>query len=95
MSWSGGACLGGDGSRIHWDFVRAAMLSVADTVILPVQDVLGLGNDTRMNCPGTSEANWSWRLAEGQWTDDVTADLAELVHATARRGGANGDGNGA
>ncbi|MBZ0268655.1 4-alpha-glucanotransferase, partial [bacterium] len=88
------ACLGGDGSRIHWDFIRAAMLSVADTVILPVQDVLGLGNDTRMNCPGTAEANWTWRLAEGQWTDNVTADLAELVYATARRGRANGDGNG-
>ena len=43
--------VGGDGSEIHWDFIRTVMASVADTAIFPLQDVLGAGTD-RMNLPG-------------------------------------------
>ncbi len=45
-----------------WEMIRLAMLSVARTVILPMQDVLGLGSKARMNKPAIDEGNWSWRL---------------------------------
>jgi 4-alpha-glucanotransferase len=51
---------------IHWAFIRAVLASIADTAIVPVQDVLGLGSEARMNAPGTSSGNWVWRLGEGK-----------------------------
>jgi 4-alpha-glucanotransferase len=57
--------LGIDGSEIHWPFIRALMASVADTVIFPVQDVLGLGSAARMNMPSTIGKNWKWRMSPG------------------------------
>jgi len=51
-----------DGSEIHWDFIRAALASVADTAIVPLQDVLGLGNEARMNLPNSTSGNWTWRF---------------------------------
>ena len=51
--------------------VILAMSSIADTVILPMQDVLGLGSEARMNCPGIAENNWEWRLLPGQWSTDI------------------------
>ncbi|GJM43319.1 MAG: 4-alpha-glucanotransferase [Gemmatimonadota bacterium] len=77
-------CTGTDGSEIHWDFIRLAMLSVADTVVVPVQDVLGLGNEARMNFPGTQNENWVWRLAPDQWTDEHSRRLVDLARATGR-----------
>ena len=44
------------GLAVHWDMIRVALASVADTVIVPLQDVLGLGTTARMNLPGTSAA---------------------------------------
>jgi 4-alpha-glucanotransferase len=70
--------LGGDGRSIHWDLIRAAMASVAQTVIFPVQDVLGLGNEARMNVPGTINGNWRWRLTPDQLTSEHAYRLAEL-----------------
>lgn len=52
--------------QIHWELMRVAMMSVADTVIFPMQDVLGLGSEARMNIPGTPSGNWEWRLLPGQ-----------------------------
>ena len=52
-----------EGNPIHWDFIRIALASVADLVIIPLQDVLGFGSDCRMNVPGTSQGNWRWRVA--------------------------------
>ncbi|MDO8283002.1 MAG: 4-alpha-glucanotransferase [Thermodesulfovibrionia bacterium] len=49
---------------IHSDFIRLAMMSVADTVIIPMQDILGLGEKDRMNIPGITTGNWEWRLSE-------------------------------
>lgn len=54
-----------DAAEIHWDFIRVLYMSVADLVIVPVQDVLGLGTEARMNRPGIAEGNWGWRLSEG------------------------------
>ena len=61
--------LGTGGAQINWDFIRAAQMSVADTAIVPLPDVLGLGSAARMNTPGRAEGNWAWRLAPGALTD--------------------------
>ena len=52
-----------DDHDIHWKLIRAACASVADTAIHPLQDVLGLGGEHRMNLPGQGEAYWEWRFA--------------------------------
>lgn len=68
-----------DGSAIHWDMIRLALGSVADTAIIPLQDVLGLGSEARMNIPGRAEGNWRWRYRE-EMLDDVLRDrLAEIT----------------
>jgi len=54
--------LGSDGREIHWDMIRAAYSSVARTAIVPLQDILGLGTEDRMNVPGTASGNWEWRF---------------------------------
>jgi 4-alpha-glucanotransferase len=48
-----------DGHEIHWDMIRLAMASVARLAVFPMQDVLGLGTEARMNLPSTSRDNWS------------------------------------
>ena len=58
-------------NTIAEEMVILAMSSIADTVILPIQDVLGLGSEARMNCPGIAENNWEWRLLPGQWSTDI------------------------
>ncbi|MTI88572.1 MAG: 4-alpha-glucanotransferase [Balneolaceae bacterium] len=52
------------GEQINWEFIRLGMLSVADQVIFPLQDYMGLGSKGRMNIPGTSSGNWLWRYTE-------------------------------
>ena len=59
-------------------FLRCAVASPADTVILPMQDVLGLGGEARMNLPGTVGGNWRWRMKPGADTDAVAEHLMEL-----------------
>lgn len=51
-----------DGGRVHWDFIRVAMSSIAKYAIFPLQDVFGLGSEARMNMPGVLGANWAWRF---------------------------------
>lgn len=57
------AYTGSDGRQIHWDLIRLLYTSPADVVIVPMQDVLGLGSLARMNIPGTPKGNWRWRLS--------------------------------
>jgi 4-alpha-glucanotransferase len=76
-----------DGSEIHWDFVRAVWSSVADTAIAPLQDLLGLGTEGRMNLPASSSGNWYWRFDEGALTDEIAARLKELTEIYGRSGG--------
>ena len=52
-----------DGSEIQWDLIRLAAASVARLAVFPLQDVLGLGSEARMNMPSTTAGNWGWRLA--------------------------------
>jgi len=57
---------GCDGSEPHWAMIRLALASVADLAIVPHQDIAGLDSGARMNAPGTSHANWGWRLVPAQ-----------------------------
>jgi 4-alpha-glucanotransferase len=63
---------------IHWAFIRAAFSSVATLAIVPLQDVLGLGNEARMNTPSLSDGNWGWRFAPKALTDGLAKKLAAL-----------------
>ncbi|MGB7412893.1 MAG: 4-alpha-glucanotransferase [Thermosynechococcaceae cyanobacterium] len=65
--------------EIHWDLIRLAMRSVANQVIIPVQDLLGLGSDARMNLPSTAGGNWAWRYAENALTDEIRDRLLHLT----------------
>ncbi|HEY7122795.1 MAG TPA: 4-alpha-glucanotransferase [Ktedonobacterales bacterium] len=67
-----------DGRSIHADFIRAALGSVADLAIVPLQDVLGLGSEARMNLPGRASGNWAWRFRASDLNDGHRAWLAEL-----------------
>lgn len=69
-----------DGHEIHWAMMRAAFASVANTALVPLQDVLGLGSDTRMNLPGRQSGNWSFRFTWDQLPATLTARLRELAH---------------
>ena len=73
--------LGGDVpvTELHWAMIRLAMMSVANMAIFPMQDILGLGEEARMNRPSTGEGNWEWRLLPGQLTPAVTQRLLEMT----------------
>jgi 4-alpha-glucanotransferase len=68
-----------DGREINWTFIRTLLASVADTAIVPLQDVLGLGNDARMNLPGSTKRNWVWRFAPGVLTPEIAQRLKKFV----------------
>jgi 4-alpha-glucanotransferase len=69
---------------IHWAFIRAAQSSVASLCIIPLQDVLGLGSEARMNTPSLHGGNWRWRLAHGQLSPELAGKLAHLAEVTDR-----------
>jgi 4-alpha-glucanotransferase len=69
---------------IHWAFIRAAQTSAAEFALIPLQDVLGLGSEARMNTPSLHGGNWKWRFAPEQLTDELTAKLAQLAEVTDR-----------
>ena len=64
---------------IHWCFIRAVQCSPASLSIVPLQDVLGLGSEARMNTPSLDNGNWSWRFRQEQLSSDIAAKLAELA----------------
>lgn len=66
--------------KIHWEFIRLAMMSVANTVIFPMQDVLGLDSKHRMNLPATLDGNWKWRLLADQISQDVRDKLRRMTY---------------
>ncbi len=71
--------LNANGRQIYRDMVRAAYSSVADTAIVPMQDILGLGSSARMNTPATSDGNWQWRLPADQLIGEVSSWLREMT----------------
>jgi 4-alpha-glucanotransferase len=78
------AYVGGDGSRIHWDFLRTLYVSVADTVVAPLQDVLGLGSEARMNLPGRPDGNWRWRCSSEDLGPGLRRRLRGLASVSGR-----------
>jgi 4-alpha-glucanotransferase len=76
---------GGEVAELHWSLIRLAMTSVAETVIVPIQDVLGLGAEARMNRPGEPSGNWEWRLTETPGAEEAER-LRELTRASGRLG---------
>lgn len=72
------------GVEMHWDFIRTVLSSVANTAIIPMQDVLGAGNEGRMNLPNSTEGNWSWRFAASALTPDHARRLRDLSEIYSR-----------
>ena len=76
--------LNSDAAEIQWDFIRAALASVADLALFPMQDILGLGPEACMNRPGISEGNWVWRYTPDQLDPDAAGRLLELTRLYGR-----------
>jgi 4-alpha-glucanotransferase len=76
-----------DGKDIAWDMIRAALTSVAATAIIPLQDILSLGSSSRMNLPGTSSGNWSWRFAWDEFSSELCAKLHNMTSIYGRSRG--------
>jgi 4-alpha-glucanotransferase len=71
--------------EVNWVYIRQLMMSVADTALFPMQDVLGLGSESRMNVPATTGSNWLWRMpADGLREADQRRlkDFAEIYDRT-------------
>lgn len=77
------AYLGDLGKAPHWHFIRSLFTSVANTVIIPAQDFLGLGAAHRMNVPGIAQGNWSWRMG-GPISEQLIGRIRALAEATGR-----------
>lgn len=76
---------------IHWLMIRIGSSSVADTFIVPLQDVLGFGADTRMNTPGKPQGNWSWRFGEEELRNPAKESLAFITRLFSRHPGAQAE----
>jgi len=73
-----------DGREFNWDMIRLALSSVPNTAIVPLQDVLGLGSEARMNYPSRASGNWRWRYLPGALTDGYARRLGELTELYGR-----------
>ena len=73
------AYLGFQNEPINCVFIRTVLASVANIAIIPLQDVLGLGSDARMNLPGTLTGNWKWRYKQNALTKNIGERLRRLV----------------
>lgn len=67
-----------DGHDFAWDLIRATWKSVAVFAVAPMQDVLGLGGEARMNFPSKLGGNWEWRMKDEDFRDDLAAGLRDL-----------------
>ncbi|UCF94241.1 MAG: 4-alpha-glucanotransferase [Desulfobacterales bacterium] len=70
--------------ELHWEMIRLAMMSVAKTAIIPLQDILGLGAEARMNNPARPDGNWQWRLSEDPLKPELSARLLEMTEIYGR-----------
>lgn len=73
-----------DGDKVNWPLMRAVSTSVADFCLFPVQDVLELGGEARMNVPSRPVGNWSWRCEKDVLTPALAEKLAALTEVTDR-----------
>lgn len=70
--------------EVSWELIRLGMMSVADTFIAPMQDILGLGEEARMNRPASTSGNWRWRLLPGQTHSSLARKLREMTSTYGR-----------
>ena len=75
---------GGNAETIHIDLIRIALNTPARLSIIPMQDLLGLGSEARMNIPGTTLNNWRWRLEQGQLSKHIQKALREMLVESGR-----------
>jgi 4-alpha-glucanotransferase len=73
-----------DRKNIHWEFIRLLMMSVANLVIFPMQDLLGLDENARMNRPAIHKGNWEWRFKAEQLTPPFKKRLTEMTNIYGR-----------
>ena len=73
-----------DGHDIAWDMIRLAHSSIANMSVIPLQDIMVLGNDARMNFPGKVGGYWAWRYTEDMLQDWMTARLREMTELYGR-----------
>jgi 4-alpha-glucanotransferase len=76
--------LGRDGADMAWDLIRVALASVADTAVVPMQDLFSLGTEARMNMPGRLGGNWGWRYTPDMLRPDVADRLRLLTQIYGR-----------
>lgn len=76
--------MGTSGDQFNWELIRLAMSSVANTAIIPLQDLMGLGTDARMNFPSTLGRNWTWRYRPEMLTDEIKNRLREFTELYGR-----------
>lgn len=73
-----------DGSQIHWDLIALAARLKPHTAIYPLQDVMGLGTEARMNVPGRMDGNWAWRFREQDLRPDDLKRLRDITEWAGR-----------
>lgn len=73
-----------DGNSVSWDFIRTAWMSVAHMAIVPLQDVMRMDSDARMNTPGVAEGNWIWRYSDDQLKNEDAENLHSLTELYGR-----------
>jgi 4-alpha-glucanotransferase len=84
IAYFAGPVARGLAEEIHWEAIRALYASVANTAIVPLQDALGLGNEARMNTPGTAQGNWEWRVNERALNPRLARTLASFAKTYGR-----------
>ena len=84
--------MGVDGHDIAWDLIRWSLASVADMAIIQMQDLFDLDNSARMNTPGVTMGNWSWRYRHEQLTRHIAERLATLTRMYGRNMPQRGEG---
>lgn len=73
-----------DASSVSWDFIRICLGSIARYAIFPLQDVLKLDSNSRMNVPGTPDGNWTWRYKAGDLNSGIADSLRQMTHLFGR-----------
>jgi 4-alpha-glucanotransferase len=75
---------GGDPGQVGWEMIAIVLESAADLAVIPLQDVLGLASEGRMNTPGSVSGDWRWRFRDGALTRERAARLREITARTGR-----------
>ena len=73
-----------DFGGLVWDFIREAYRSCAKLCIIPLQDYLVKGREARINCPGTMDGNWEWRLVPNFLSNELAMSIREMVETYGR-----------